>query len=105
MDALSLESVPVSWETQEWDGSVHVPTSDVVYTAIVLQGTKPASGDWHQGTWFPTAVNGRYISLLQIGPTAASDVVLVSGLRYDVYGKLTDSPDSPVKYAGVIVVT
>lgn len=103
LDALSLESVPVAWETKEFDGSDHDPTSDATYIAIVAFGTKPGVSDWHQGTWFPTKVNGRWISLLQIGPTAASGVLLVAGLRYAVYAKLVDNPDAPVKPVGVLV--
>lgn len=104
LDALSLESVPVAWETKEWDGSEHDPTSDATFIAIVAFDSKPGVSDWHQGTWFPTKVNGRWFSLLQIGPTAASGVVLVADQRYDVYAKLIDNPDAPVKYAGVLVM-
>lgn len=66
-----------------------VPVTTGVVTAIVAHGTRPT-------TWTAATVLG-----LEIG-------VMISGLTpgtYDVYAKITDSPEIPVMDCGSFAIT
>jgi hypothetical protein len=75
------------------------PTGLVVELALVAEGALPGGGDWETGTW----ENGGppyYAHVLAgvgqtIDPTAGT---------YDLWLKLTDSPEIPIRLAGKVVV-
>jgi hypothetical protein len=74
------------------------PTGDPVQVALPVHGTDPVSGDWVTGSW---EVQGstRWARIL-IGPGAK---VLAKG-TYDVWVKVTDSPEVPALKGGTHIV-
>lgn len=64
--------------------------------AIVDDGEIPASGDWEDGLWIGTS------AAVLIGP--AGTITLTPG-TYDVYVRLTATPEIPVLESGSIHIT
>ena len=64
--------------------------SDVVQVAFTLPGINPINADWKTAAWGDTVLG---IAQILIGPGTTS--VLTVG-DYDVYVKITDSPEVPV---------
>lgn len=75
------------------------PTLDVVQMAFIpLDQDEPGAGDWNPAAW-ETCGSGllaEYLARCLVGP--AGGVTLGSGL-YQVFVKITDSPEVPVKQA------
>lgn len=105
ISSLSLEYVKVLVEASK-AGAVINPTGDVVQLAFPVQGVAPATGDWKTGSWEtaapPNTTTTEYWARCLVGPSGA--VALPAG-RYDIWVKITDSPEVPVQYAGVLIVT
>lgn len=79
------------------------PTGDVVQLALPTHDTVPVTGDWKTGVWRTATINGvttRYAGLL-VGPGAN---VYTAGV-YDLWVKITDSPEVPVTQAGQVRFT
>lgn len=68
----------------------------VVQLAVVPDGQEPVTGDWKTGTWI-----GTHAAVL-IGPGAT--ITLTDG-TYDVWVKITATPETPVLLSGSIHIT
>lgn len=92
--------VPVTFTVS---GSITDPTGDAVSMAFLPPGTDPAGGDWVAGSWeSDTTITGhpvRYARCL-VGP---SGKVLSKG-SYTCWVRISDSPEVPVKQAGLLQV-
>lgn len=73
------------------------PTDDAVYMAFPLVGVDPTV--FYDGSW--VTLNGLYYARCLIGP--GSDAVLDNGY-YDVYVKVSDSPEHPVLLSGSLEI-
>jgi hypothetical protein len=90
--AISVEYVKVAVT-----GPTGVDLSDLdVELAIVDDGQIPDVGDWKAGTWIGSS------AAVLIGP--GTDLALDQG-TYDVYVKITSSPEVPVLPSGSIHIT
>lgn len=103
ISSLSLEYVYVPVAARAAGAAVN-PTSDAVALAFVVGATSPVSGDWKTATWDTDATTtpATYRVRCLVGPAGA--VTLVPGM-YQVWVKVTDSPEIPVKLAGPLKVT
>jgi hypothetical protein len=97
MSVLDLEyvEVPVAFTIQ---GVVQNPTADAVQLAFPSAGVDPVAGDWVTGSW--EAGGPPYVARALVGPGAK---VLGKG-NYDVWVKVTDSPEVPVKKSGFLKI-
>ena len=84
-------------------GLVVNPTADVVEMAFPAVTVDPVGGDWKASTWETdaTATPTRYYARCLVG--TGGTVVLAVGL-YDVWVRVTDSPEIPVKKTGQLEV-
>jgi hypothetical protein len=80
------------------------PTIDAVALAFVAQGSLPAAGDWKTGSWLndTTTVPTTHFARALVGPSPGV-VTLAPGI-FDVYVRVTDSPEQPIKKAGSLRV-
>ncbi len=82
------------------------PTGDVVEYACVAREAEPGNSDWVTGQWetetivTPNGITAIYRILMLIG---AGGKVLVRG-NYDVYVKIFDNPETPVRFVGILEV-
>lgn len=104
--ASSLEHVlvPVS---ARLSGAAVNPTSDTVVMAFIAsppETAAPGALDWKTASWETNATPDpdQYEAKCLVGTGGA--VVLTAGTYY-VWVKITDSPETPAKYAGVVRVT
>lgn len=74
-------------------GAAIDPTSLAVAMAFKASGL-PADADWQPAVW--STQQGRYFAACLIGPGGAPALALAVG-RYDVYLRLTDNPEVPVR--------
>jgi hypothetical protein len=103
ISALSLEYVHCSIAATS--GGVDIdPTGDGVALAFVPQGTTPGPTDFHTGSWVqdPSTVPTTHFARALVGPIGGV-VTLTPGL-FDVYVKISDNPEAPVKKAGPLRV-
>lgn len=86
------------------NGNVINPTGDVVQFAFMPSpaDANPASGDWHTGSWY-TPTPGKYGAQILVGPLNGG-IVLASGL-YNVWIKITDNPEVPVRVLDLLNIT
>jgi hypothetical protein len=84
-------------------GVSYNPTADAVQFAFMPQpaNANPGTSDWHAGTWATTAT-GTYLAQVLVGP-ANGGVTVASGV-YNVWIKITDSPEVPVRQIDVLTV-
>jgi hypothetical protein len=97
ISSLSVEyvEVPVAFTVA---GVVTSPTGDTVQLAFPLAGVDPVGGDWVSGSW--EAGGPPYIARTLVG---TGGKVLAKG-NYDIWVKVTDSPEVPAKKAGFLKV-
>jgi len=102
-DALSTEFVRVAIGAVE-DGVILDPTVDSLQMAFPLTGVKPIAGDWKSATWETdtSTTPVTYYARALVGPTGV--VTLTAGTLYDVYVKITDSPEIVVRDTGALAV-
>ena len=98
--ALSLEYIRVRISAQK-NGVVINPTSDAVQMSFPAQGAAPSA--WNVGSWETATVNGstEYYARCLVGP--GGTVTLTAG-KYDIWVKITDSPEIPVIFGGRLVI-
>lgn len=96
---MSREYLPVQIVAEK-NGNTYNPTGDTVQIAVPVKNVEPVSGDWINGGWTTEGTN--YFARVVIGP--GGDKVLTPG-TYDVYVKITDSPEVPVIVAGKLIIT
>ncbi len=78
-------------------------TGDAVQIAFTTPGTDPVTNDWNAAIWQTdsTTTPPTYTACCLVGPTGV--VTLAKG-RYEMWVKVTDSPEVPVLTAGAIEV-
>lgn len=96
VSSLQYVKVPV---TATVNGAAYNPTSDQVQLAFVTIGDDPAGSDWVTGSW--ETASGTYYARALVGP--GGTVELAKG-RYQIYVKITDSPEIPVLESDVLEV-
>ena len=98
--ASSVEYVRVPVSASE-AGSTVDPTADTVQMAFISGASAPASGDWKTASWETDATTtpDTYYARCLVG----SAITLTAG-TYTVWVKVTDSPETPVKRAGLLRV-
>lgn len=89
--ALSTEYVRVQ-VTASSAGAVVNPTSDTIQFAFPATTVQPSV--WYSGSW--ETISGVYYARCLVGPTGGV-VTLTVGNSYDVWVKITDSPEVPVR--------
>jgi len=110
--AVSLECVNVTWNS-DLDGTSIDPTGQTSgQPELVVQFAFPlTSGNyyapaqpvtWYTASWLLNGTGKGYIAQCLVGPSGV--VALSAGLSYDVWSKITGSPESPQKFAGVQAV-
>ncbi len=102
ISALSTEYVRVS-VAASISGSDIDPTGDTVQMAFVVPDTFPASGDWKTASWETDATQIppiHYVRAL-VGP---SGVIDLTAAVWDVFVKVQDNPETPLKKAGPVRV-
>lgn len=99
---LSLQYVRYSI-TALVNGVPYNPTADVVQFAFTQTGVDPVSGDWKTGSW-ETVVGPPqlYVARCLVGP--AGTIALAKG-TYNVYVKVTDSPEVPVLFVDTLKIS
>jgi len=99
--SLKYVQVPVYGEV---NGVVHDPTADTVQMAFPVQGVDPVSGDLKTASWEvdTTQTPNVYYARCLVGP--GGSVVLAVG-RYDIWIKITDSPEQVYEKVGVLKIT
>lgn len=102
-DALSTEFVRVAIGAVE-DGLSIDPTTDSLQMAFPLTGVKPGVSDWKSATWETDSGTTpvTYYARALVGPTGV--VTLTAGALYDVYVKITDSPEIVVRDTGALAI-
>lgn len=94
--------VPVAARTS---GTSYNPTADTVQFAFMPQATQvPTSGNWVSGSWetVPTNLLYPYSARCLIGPSGTT--ALTTGV-YEVYLKVSDSPEVPVLITGYLEIS
>lgn len=101
--ALSTEFVRVPVSARDGSSEIN-PTSDVVSMAFVSAGSSPVSGDWKTGSWETdsTTTPVTYYARALVGPTGG--VVTLSDGLYDVFVKIGDNPETPVRRCGAVAI-
>ncbi len=84
------------WVRSIQAGEDYDPTGNAIKFAVVPEGTLPADADWADAEW--EDAEGSHFALCLVGP--GSDHGPVTPGEYDVYLKIFDSPETPVKLAG-----
>jgi hypothetical protein len=95
---LSVEYVKVPVSAEESGAAVDI-TADVVEMAFPLQDVAPVSGDWETAAWETDATTtpDTYLARCLVGPGGAATLVVGT---YDVYVRVTDTPEVVVRRAG-----
>lgn len=103
ISSLSLEYVRVPVSARVSGNPVN-PTSDTVAMAFMVGRTNPSVGDWKSASWDTDATTTptTYRAQCLVGPSGT--VTLVPGV-YQVWIKVTDNPEVPIKLAGPLKVT
>lgn len=99
--ATSLEYVFVS-VTATVNSAAYNPTVDSVQFAFPATGGQPAT--WYAGSWDSNPLPGTstYTAKCLVGP--GGTVQLTQG-SYDVWVKITDNPEIPVRQVGLLGIT
>lgn len=103
---LSLEYVKARVQATVGGNASYNPTGDVVQFAFVARQAEPVTSDWVTGAWetenvvTPNGTTQIYRALGLVGPGGK---VLARGL-YDVYVKIVDNPEVPVRFVGILEV-
>lgn len=67
----------------------------------MIQAAEPSSGDWKSASWSSVTPRGAWARIL-IGP--GTPLALSDG-TYQMWVRVTGSPEAPVLYAGEVVIT
>lgn len=78
-------------------GQLYNPTADTLKFSLPTKGSQPST--WVDGEW--ETVGRDYFAMVLVGP---GGVNLTAG-DYDVYVKITDSPEVPVRKLDFVRVT
>jgi hypothetical protein len=86
----------------EWD---YNPTNDPVEFAFTAEGGPTDETTWYDGSWEikdSTSAHPKYFAKCLVGPSG--EVELSTG-SYEIWVKITDNPEIPIEYAGIIEVS
>ena len=99
VSASSVEYVRVPVYAKN-NGAVYDPTGDTVHMAFMSSTATPGASDWKTASWETDATTDpdTYYARCLVG----SAVTLTAGTTYHVWVKVTDSPETPVKRAGLL---
>lgn len=102
ISVLSLAYVRIGIRLRQAGATVD-PTGFTVQLAFPATGVSPVSGDWKTASWETdaTLTPDAYCARCLVGP--AGTVTLAAG-TYDVWAKITASPEIPVINAGPMKV-
>lgn len=102
MSVLSLENVRVPIAAKVEGAHVN-PTSDTVVMAFPVAGEDPVAGDWKSSIWSTdtTTTPDTYEAICLVGP--AGTIALAVGV-YDVWVRVTDSPEVPAIRVGSLEI-
>ena len=102
ISALSKEFIRVPVTATEAGASVNVSLQPVAI-AVIPTGTTPVTLDWKTAEWEVDATTDpdTYYARLVIGPTS-TNVTLTAGEIYDVYVRVTDNPEVPIRNTGAV---
>ena len=103
LSSLDLEYVRVRVYA-ETNGVAVDPTADTVEMAFIAGDANPTSPDWKAASWETdsTTVPATYYARCLVG--TGGTVALAAGL-YQVWTRITDSPEVPVKKSGQLQIT
>lgn len=96
LSSLTTEYVCIA-VTPTIEGDTLDPTSDAVKMAFVTTGELPETDDFQTGSW--ETIDGIAYAKCLVGPTGG--LALAAG-QYDVWIKITDSPEIPVRKVGTL---
>lgn len=107
--ALSLEYVNVTWESG-LAGTAVDPTGQApgqavlpVQMAFPVSSGNPAEpaepATWYAAAWLLGGTSTGYVAQCLVGP-GGGVAVLTAGLSYDVWSKVSGTPEVPAKFAG-----
>lgn len=96
MSLLQIPSLSVEYVHATIDGPSNKTTYDPEM-AVLPEGQDPDSGDWQTAEW-----SGDDVICL-VGP--GTDIELTRGVRYEVWVRITASPEIPVLRPGLIHAT
>jgi hypothetical protein len=99
----SKEYVKVPVSAKE-SGSAVNPTGDTVNMAVTTAADGDAVTSWATASWETdsTVSPAKYYARVLIGP--GSNIGQLAIGIYNVFVKITDSPEVPIKYAGQIEI-
>lgn len=90
---------------------VHVPVTATgellgypVFFAILAKGARPTDGDWIAGSWDPDVTSSPFRARVLVGPEGGV-MTLTKGASYDVWVKVDDNPETPIRLSGTITAT
>lgn len=103
ISTLSLEFVRVPVQATVNGELVNI-SGDFVQMAFPVAGVAPVAGDWKGAGWEtdPTVTPNVYYARCLVGPSGS--ITLAAGM-YDVWLKITDNPEAPVRKAGQLRVS
>jgi len=85
-------------------GTVIDPTGDTVEMAFVAPGVTPSTGDWKTAGWEVNTVNQPHTYSVKclVGPSGGT--ITLTPAAYDVWVRIHDLPETPIKKAGQVRV-
>jgi len=98
LTALSTEYLRVQ-VTASSAGATVDPSADTVQFAFPATTVQPSV--WYSGSW--ETISGVHYARCLVGPTGGV-VTLTVGNSYDVWVKITDSPEIPVRKVATVAV-
>ena len=93
---LQIPSLSTEYVHAPIDGPANMTTFGVEM-AILPEGQDPTSGDWETAAWEGTD------AIVLVGPSTA--IPLTRGVQYEVWVRITASPEIPVLRPGFIHAT
>lgn len=103
LEISSLSREYVRCEVRASANGVQVdPTVDIVEFAAVTVGTEPSS--WTAGGW-ETVPGPIYFARIMVGGLGSSATLALADGLYDVWVRVTDSPEKPAWRVGRIRIT
>lgn len=93
---LYIPSLSTEYVRAPIDGPPDMTTYDVEM-AVVQEGQDPTSGDWNTAAWDGTN------AIVLVGPSTS--IPLTRGVTYEVWVRITASPEIPVLRPGLLHAT
>lgn len=105
LSSLTTEYIRVQ-VVAEKDGVTANPTGDVVQLAFPSRSVNPITADWNDAVWEtvvdPVSGVPSYYAKCLVGPSGGAIALPVG--KYDVWVRVTDSPEIPTLKAGELLV-